>query len=282
MIYNEDCVLGSKKYLSDESVDLFVCDPPFGIGESSFDKHYNRDNSNVLGGYVEAPDNYEEWCNEWVSEMYRVLKSNGTAYIVSGWSKLRELMNSCHTAGFITQNHIIWKYDFGVYARNKFISSHYHILRLSKVENNNNLTFNTNSRFSDIDRYDKDGNLFSFTQEQQDEFAEKRKETGRYVSKPGNSAVYKDMEDVFIINKQSMPKKVKNNNKLPDELVKKMIQYSSNEGDVVCDFFMGNFTTAYCSIDLNRSAVGFEVNKESYDYHIKNVDANVAQQLGNK
>ena len=68
----------------------------------------------MLGGYVEAPDNYEEWCNEWVSEMYRVLKSNGTAYIVSGWSKLRELMNSCHTAGFITQNHIIWKYDFGV------------------------------------------------------------------------------------------------------------------------------------------------------------------------
>ena len=46
-----------------------------------------------------------------------------------------------------------------------------------------------------------------------------------------------------------------------------MIEYSSNAGDVVCDFFMGNFTTAYCSVKLDRDVVGFEMNKESYDYH---------------
>ena len=78
------------------------------------------------------------------------------------------------------------------------------------------------------------------------------------------------MEDVFAINKQNMPGAVKNNNKLPDELVSKMIEYSSNPGDVVCDFFMGNFTTAYCSTKLNRNVVGFEMNKEAYDYHINN------------
>ena len=271
MIYNEDCVSGAKKHLADSSVDLFICDPPFGIGESSFDgQHYNRNSENVLEGYVEAPENYEKWADEWVGEMYRTLKETGTAYIISGWTNLRELMNSCHNAGFTTQNHIIWKYDFGVYTRKKFVSSHYHILRLSKVQDNSKLTFNTNCRFSDDDRYDKDGVLFSFTQEQKDEFANKRKRTGKYVSKPGTSAVYKDMEDVFAINKQNMPGAVKNNNKLPDELVSKMIEYSSNPGDVVCDFFMGNFTTAYCSTKLNRNVVGFEMNKEAYDYHINN------------
>jgi len=269
MIYNSDCIVGARKYMEDSSADLFICDPPFGIGESSFDKHYNRDESKVISGYVEAPDEYERWCVEWMTEMHRVLKENGTAYVVSGWSKLREVLNASHNVGFNVQNHIIWKYDFGVYAKRKFISSHYHILRLSKMPSNKNLTFNTNCRFEDSDRYDKEGNLFKLSQEQMDEFSSKRKRTGKYVPKPGSSAVYRDMEDVFIINKQAMQGQIKNKNKLPDELVSKMIEYSSNMGEVVCDFFMGNFTTAYCSYELGRTPVGFEMNREAYDYHME-------------
>jgi hypothetical protein len=41
-IYNMDCVSGAKQLIPDSSVDLVVCDPPFGINESTFDKHYNR------------------------------------------------------------------------------------------------------------------------------------------------------------------------------------------------------------------------------------------------
>jgi site-specific DNA-methyltransferase (adenine-specific) len=57
-------------------------------------------------------------------------------------------------------------------------------------------------------------------------------------------------------------------NKLPDDLIRKLILYSSDEDDVVGDFFMGNFTTAYIAIELDRKVVGFEINTESYDYHI--------------
>ena len=57
---------------------------------------------------------------------------------------------------------------------------------------------------------------------------------------------------------------MKNINKLPEELVKKMIQYSSNEGDLVCDFFLGNFTTAVVSKKLNRVPMGFELNKHAF------------------
>ena len=80
---------------------------------------------------------------------------------------------------------------------------------------------------------------------------------------------YKDREDVWIINREYKPGEVKNKNELPKELLKKMIQYSSNPGDLVCDLFLGSFSTAKVAIGLNRFAVGFEKNTHSYNHQIK-------------
>ncbi len=33
-------------------------------------------------------------------------------------------------------NHVIWKYQFGVFTRNKYVTSHYHVLFLAKNANN--------------------------------------------------------------------------------------------------------------------------------------------------
>ena len=44
------------------------------------------------------------------------------------------------------------------------------------------------------------------------------------------------------------------------------IQYSSNEDDVVCDFFLGNFTTAFVAKSLGRKFTGFEINSNSYNH----------------
>ncbi len=32
MIYNMDCIIGTKQYIKDESVDLIVTDPPYNLG----------------------------------------------------------------------------------------------------------------------------------------------------------------------------------------------------------------------------------------------------------
>ncbi len=50
-----------------------------------------------------------------------------------------------------------------------------------------------------------------------------------------------------------------------------MIQYSSNPGDLVCDFFLGSFSTAKVAIGLHRKAVGFEKSKIAFDYQIKQI-----------
>ena len=47
-----------------------------------------------------------------------------------------------------------------------------------------------------------------------------------------------------------------------------MIQYSSNEGDQVCDMFLGGFSTARVAIGLNRRATGFEVSGRVFDLKV--------------
>lgn len=233
-IYNEDCISGAKERIADNSVDLIICDPPFGINETSFEGMYNRE-KNIIKNYQEAPEDYNLFSKQWIKEATRILKDSGTMYIVSGWSNLYDILDAIKENNLITLNHIIWKYNFGVFAKNKFISSHYHILRVSK---SNDVVFNSYCRFAP---QEKDENELSL--------------------------LNKDLEDVFTINKEYNKGEFKNQNKLPNELINKLIMYSSNEGDLVSDFFLGNFTTAYCSKGLNRNFVGFEVNKDSYDYH---------------
>ena len=134
-------------------------------------------------------------------------------------------------------NHIIWKYNFGVYTKNKFISSHYHILYY--VKPGKKYTFNTFIRFNQDERNNNNGSLN-----------------------------YSDREDVWVINREYKPGKVKNKNELPKELLMKMIQYSSNEDDLICDLFLGSFSTAKVAIGLNRNVIGFEKSKIAYDYQI--------------
>jgi DNA modification methylase len=49
---------------------------------------------------------------------------------------------------------------------------------------------------------------------------------------------------------------------VPIELMKRIILLCTNEGDIVCDPFMGRGTTAKACIETNRKYVGFELSAE--------------------
>lgn len=239
-IYAEDCLDKDKK-IKDSSIHLGIYDPPFGIGEAAFDKHYKRNSDNVIEGYKEAPEDYAEWTYLWLAEAKRVLREDGSMYVIIGHSKLRHVLNAAHDLNLYEINHIIWKYNFGVNTKKKYVTSHYHILYYAKNKGQTS-TFNLNCRFGSQEKNEKGGSL-----------------------------LYQDIEDVFVINKDYVQNKKKNQNKLPEELICKLILYSSNPDDYVCDFFMGNFTTAYVAHRLGRKVFGFEINKNSFDYHIEKI-----------
>jgi len=235
-----DCILGAKTHIESNSVDLIITDPPYGIEGDKLDKaHYNRNEKYVIEGYVEIPSSeYPSFSIQWINEAERVLKPGGSMYIISGHTNLIDILNALKNTNLKPINHLIWKYNFGVYTKKKYVASHSHILFYTKKGNPH--TFNTFCRFGANER-----------------------------TREGRSLNYADREDVWIINKEYKPGQMKNQNQLPNRLLTKLIEYSSNEGDLVCDFFLGSFSTAKAARSLNRRSIGFEINKNAFDYFNK-------------
>lgn len=127
----EDCIEGMKA-LSESTVDLIIADPPFGIDFNSLSSAYNRDSRNVIQGYEEITENYGGFTYAWLEQVVRLMKDHATAYVFSGYTNLKEVMKACESLNLHTVNHIIWKYNFGLFTRRKFVTSHYHILLVAK------------------------------------------------------------------------------------------------------------------------------------------------------
>ena len=53
----------------------------------------------------------------------------------------------------------------------------------------------------------------------------------------------------------------KHNTQKPKDLVKKCILVSTNEGDLIVDYFSGSGTTAIASEELKRNSIVFDINK---------------------
>ncbi|MEO0275700.1 MAG: site-specific DNA-methyltransferase [candidate division WOR-3 bacterium] len=207
------------KEIPDEVIDLIITDPPFAIDFKAKKNNYNRTQKRVLEGYVEIPkEKYYKFTLNWMRECYRILKPSGSMYVFSGWTNLKDILNAIDEVGFITINHLIWKYQFGVFTKRKYVTSHYHILFVVKDENK--------YKFNKIEHYP---------------------------------------EDVWIINREYWTGKIKTPTKLPLELVKKIILFSSDEGDIVFDPFFGSGTVLVAAKILRRHYLGFEIVREYYN-----------------
>lgn len=243
-IYLMDCREGMR-LIPSGYVDLIVTDPPFAIDFRAKRSNYNRTQSRVLEGYNEIPqEEYYEFTLSWMQEAYRVLKDSGSMYVFSGWNNLRDILNAIEEIGFEIVNHIIWKYQFGVFTRRRFVTSHYHCLYVCK--NDQLRRFYPDSRFP-ADARDIDG----------------------------GSARYRDMEDVWYIPREYWNGDVKTPTKLPAALVEKILQYSSVEGDVVLDPFLGSGQVAVVAQKMKRHYIGFEIVPEYYHFALRRLQEGV-------
>lgn len=230
-VYNQNCIDGMKVNVNDNSVDLIFTDPPYGIDGDKLDTHYHRDESNVVPGYIDVPLNhYGQFSIDWIKECERCLRPGGSIYIVSGYTNLHHILNALHSTSLKEINHLIAKYSFGVSTKNKFVSSHYHILFWQKHDSGNfKRTFNSNVFYTD----QKDS--------------------------------YHDRLSVQDMPRAHNPGQIKNKNQLNEDFIKKFILYSSNRGDTVMDPFCGGFTTGKTALRYGRNFIGFELNKNAYD-----------------
>ncbi|MBU4285205.1 site-specific DNA-methyltransferase [Patescibacteria group bacterium] len=256
-VYNIDCIKGMK-YIPDDTIDLVVTDPPFAIEFKAKRGNYNRTLSRVLDGYNEIPkEKYYEFTLQWMKEVKRILKDSGSMYVFSGWNNLKDILMAIDEMNLITINHLIWKYQFGVVTKRKFVTSHYHCLYICKNDKER--------KFFPYSRYEKN---------------EKNQNNG--------SLHYKDKEDVWTINREYWNGDKKTPTKLPAELIKKILMYSSEKDDIVLDPFLGSGQVPVISKILGRRYMGFETVKEYYEfakerleknlYRIKDDDKNIGEQ----
>jgi len=136
-VYLEDCIVGMQNHVESESIDVIVADPPFGINFDEFGKSptYERNSDFVIDGYVDIkPENYESFTTAWITQVKRCLKDSGSGYIFSGWSQIATMIGCLNAAKLTIVNHIIWRYQFGVFTKRKYATSHYHILFVVKDE----------------------------------------------------------------------------------------------------------------------------------------------------
>lgn len=248
-VHNIDCFEGLKR-IKPESIDLLLTDPPFGIDFHKVGTQYNRSQKELGKMYTEIPqENYYEFTLNWLQAVWKTLKPNGSGLIFSGWNNLGDILNALTEIGGRLVNHIIWKYQFGVFTKKKFVSSHYHLLYFTKLseKNDNQRTFNRIAEFTN--------------------------------SKNPKKLYF---EDVWIINRDYQKGGEKTPTRLPLAVTDKCVQMCSNENDVILEPFLGSGSVALSCLKFNRQFIGFEISKPIFNVAVGRIEEMKQQLKPNK
>ena len=121
-IYNENCFVGVKE-IDDNSIDLLLTDPPYGINLTPQRTNGKFHNEKVIN------DNTLDWLPQFVEESYRVCKN--TALVFCNWQNYDKFKQEFEKK-FVIKNLIVWNKDwFGM--GNNFRPNHEFIMLCCKT-----------------------------------------------------------------------------------------------------------------------------------------------------
>jgi len=232
------------KTIESNTIDLIYCDILYGTGRKF------KDYQDLKPNRIEIENHYIPR----LKEMHRILKPTGSIYLqmdtkINHW--IRCIMDDIF--GYERMlNEIIWCYRSQGFNKNKWSEKHDVILLYSKSKE---WTFNLESV--------RENEIGESTQKR---WHKEIKEHGLIpTTKNGKvywNSPYSPPRD--WINMNALPQAHSERNgydtQKPKELIAKFIKASSNEGDLVADFYAGSFTTAEVCKDLNRNFIGCDIN----------------------
>lgn len=229
-----DC-LELLKLIDDESVDLVIIDPPyFNVAKEDWDK-FNQ------------ADEYLHWCYKFSDEAFRVLKQGGAFYVFGGigpkngflfWNYIQGLARDHTFAAYINWKRFRPKGYMGVH--NNWGDCREDIAYF--IKGNQPKTFNK--------QYMNEAGLSNASK--------KRFETTGVGLSCGN--IWIDIPEAQLDG--GMNRTLKHPSQKPVKLIERMIKASSEEGDVVLDFFAGSGTTGIAARNLKRNFILIEKEDE--------------------
>lgn len=237
------------RQMEDASVDLIYIDPPFNTGkrqalqrvqvvaDPAGDRHGfgGRSYRTAPLGMIEYEDRFDDYLgflSPRLAEAYRVLADNGTLYVHLDYREVHYvkivLDNIFGRECFL--NEVIWAYDYGARTTKRWPPKHDNILVY--VKDRKNYVFN----YEEIERipYMAPG-----------------------LVGPEKAARGKTPTDTWwqTIVPTNGSERTGYPTQKPLAILRRIIQASSNPGDVVLDFFAGSGTTGVACVELDRRFV---------------------------
>lgn len=264
------------RQLPSESIDLIYIDPPFFSGRNYNvifgDRNEVRSFSDIWEGGMPG---YLVWLNARLYDMKRLLKPTGSIYVHLDWHASHyvkvEMDKIFGVENF--RNDIIWRYRKLRVASNKFSNDHDSILFYSKRGKN---TFNKlreekeNVKRQTVRVWDKELKRA----------VQKRDEEGKLMYYDQTDRSIDDVWEIQLLNPVARERLGYPTQK-PEALIERIIQASSNEGDVVADFFCGGGTTPAVAQRLNRRWIACDQSRIAVAITADRVTKVVREQVGN-
>lgn len=215
--------------VKDESIDLIVTDPPYGV---EFSK-----------GFDDSIDYVKNSIEFWLKEMYRVLKPD------------------CHCYIFIpTKEAGLWlSLIQEIFTFNNIISTKVHS---TSTYQNNNFQYNSQLVVYCSKGVAKKFNEYDFFKTSEYWLKDKRNKNPKEYSYKYSAFINEEYANVKV-HKANM--KTRHPCAKNPELLKLFVGISSCAGDVVFDPFMGGGSTGLAAVELDRQFVGFEKSEEYFE-----------------
>ena len=227
-IYNEDCLEGMKR-IDDKSIDMILCDLPYGITDNKWD---------TVIPFEPLWEHYK-----------RIIKDNGAIVLFAAQPFTSVLVNS-NIKGY--KHHWIWEKNYGTgfqVAKYRPMMATEDIIAFTKKGERINY-------YPIMIKRDKPtlrsrGATFS--------------KTNPLASYNNNfKKVYTHKYPTNIIKIDKVTKPIHPTQK-PVELFEYLIKAYTNKGETVLDNCMGSGTTAIACLNTNRNFIGFELDKGYFD-----------------
>ncbi len=224
------------KKIPDKSYDLVFADPPYNmqIGESL----RRPDDSKVSGvddkwDKFESFSQYDQFCVEWLKECRRILKDNGSLWVIGSYHNIFRLGYHIQNLNYWILNDVIWRKSNPMpnFKGTRFTNAHETLIWASKNK--------------------------------------KSKYTFNYQSlKCLNDDIQMRSDWTFPIcnGKERLKKNGKkvHSTQKPEALLHRIILATTNKGDAVFDPFIGTGTTAVVAKKLGRIFCGIEKDKKYF------------------
>jgi len=221
-----DCLEVMRK-IPDDSVDVTFADPPFNLKKkynSYYDKH--------------EVDEYLLWCKEWLNEMVRITKQDGSIFVhnIPKWL----IYFGSHLTEIATFRHWIAWDAMGSPLGKTLLPNHYGILYYVKSDE---------FKFYDIRMPHKRCRVCDYVLQ---DYGGKKSQMHKFG--PIVSDVWIDIHRI-----RHRSRRDEHPCQLPIPLLERLLLMSTDEGDIVLDPFIGTGTTAIAAKKLGRKFIGIDI-----------------------